>query len=119
MSRTILVVAAQAQTRSALARTFRGGGYRVMTAGNALGAMLICACDAIDLVIAAPELPGINGAQLGSTLSRALPAVPVVLLSGQEQPDALLERARAALAAAPSRRPAAVAAPGRPAHKTA
>jgi hypothetical protein len=83
--------------------------------------MLICVCDSVDLVIAEPELPGISGAQLAETLSRALPSVPVMLLPERDaaESEPLLSQVGAALETAPCRRPAAAAVAERPVTRTA
>ena len=59
-------------------------GYRTIRAANAKEALdLLAASDAhIDLVFTDVIMPGMNGVELGETIRRAYPAIPVLLTSG-------------------------------------
>jgi hypothetical protein len=83
-SETVLVVDDEEMVRRLAARILAGQGYRVMEAvgGQDAVQMLQRASDLIDGVLTDVAMPGLNGRQLGETISRCWPRVRVLYMSG-------------------------------------
>ncbi|MEK7408604.1 MAG: response regulator [Acidobacteriota bacterium] len=101
--KSILVVDDERRSRSLLKSALRERGYRVLGAASGLEALAVCACRPIDLLLAKPEMPGIDGRQLAEALARPFPGLPVLYF---RQPDAatLIRDVEEALAAPPPKK---------------
>jgi PAS domain S-box-containing protein len=83
-SETILVVEDLAEVRDYAAAALRAYGYRVIPAGNAGEALLICEreLDRIHLVLTDVVMPNLGGPELAVRLKQLRPGIKVLLMSG-------------------------------------
>lgn len=90
-SPTVLVVEDDVLVRAVLAETLRGEGYVVVEAENAEAALqFLATATSVDLVFSDVRMPGaINGVELARRLARERPEVPVILTSGDVDPEQL------------------------------
>jgi DNA-binding NtrC family response regulator len=80
---TILIVDDEPEVLATLADLVRAFGYDVIEASDAESALpVIRGGRSLDLVITDLRLPGMNGVDLLAEIKRALPAVPVIMLTG-------------------------------------
>ena len=81
---TVLVVDDEEMVRRLAARNLLGQGYRVLEAksGDEAVRMLQRAAQRIDAVLTDLAMPGLEGRQLGETISRCWPRVRVIYMSG-------------------------------------
>ena len=88
---TILLVEDEDAVRSLLNEVLQACGYDVLTASNGQAALEICekASKAIDLLITDVVMPQMGGRELAERLSRILPDLPVLFVSGYTD-DALV-----------------------------
>jgi PAS domain S-box-containing protein len=91
--RTVLLVEDDEKVRAVAARILRGRGFEVYEAGEAQEARSIAlsAQKHIDVLLSDVVMPGLSGPELAKQLSRLLPELRVVLMSGYPA-DALLHR---------------------------
>ena len=90
---TVLVVEDDEVIRKLGARTLRGAGYFVLEAGTATEALEAARQRAwhVDLLLTDVMLPGMSGADLARRLTRRLPGLRVLFISGYPR-DLLIER---------------------------
>ncbi len=81
--------------RSAL-KPLRGPDVRVLQTLTGLGALIICASQAIDLLVVDLETPGMAWPTLLEKLSTAFPEMPVVSTAARDDAIAVGERIREA-----------------------
>ena len=81
---TVLVVDDEEMVRRLAGRILLGQGYRVLEAksGDEAVRMLQRAAQRIDGVVTDLAMPGLEGRQLGETISRCWPQVRVIYMSG-------------------------------------
>jgi adenylate cyclase len=82
-TRTILLVDDEPSVLSALRRTLRPDGHRVLTAGSAAEALEHLAVERIDLLIADIDMPVMGGLELLRQVRATAPATARVILSGR------------------------------------
>ena len=83
-SETVLVVEDLAEVRDYAVAALQAYGYRVLQAGNAGEALLICERerDRIHLVLTDVVMPNLGGPELASRLKKLRPGTKVLLMSG-------------------------------------
>ena len=83
-SETILVVEDMAEVRDYAVAALKAYGYRVIQAGTAGEALLICERepDSIHLVLSDVVMPNVGGPELASRLEKLRPEIKVLLMSG-------------------------------------
>jgi PAS domain S-box-containing protein len=83
-SETILVVEDLAEVRDYAVAALRAYGYRVIQAGNAGEALLICEREQghIHLVLTDVVMPNLSGPELAGRLEKLRPGIKVLLMSG-------------------------------------
>jgi CheY-like chemotaxis protein len=83
-SETVLVVEDLAEVRDYAVAALQAYGYRVLQAGNAGEALLICERerDRIHLVLTDVVMPNLGGPELASRLEKLRPGIKVLLMSG-------------------------------------
>jgi CheY-like chemotaxis protein len=105
---TILVVDDDRASRRFARSILEKEGYQALEASSGLQALLMALnCrPPIDLLVAHPGLPGIDGAKLLEKFSQAFPATPAALLSKPFEPDSLVQTVRDLLVdSAPKKQP--------------
>lgn len=89
---TILIVEDDPDVLATLADQVRSFGYDVREAPDAESALLVLrSAETIDLVITDMQLPGMSGIDLIGEVQRALPAVPVIMLTGHCSVESFIE----------------------------
>ncbi len=88
----ILLADDDAASLDVLSRTLAADGHAVQAFDNGLSAFEAVAADpdAVDLVVADIDMPGLDGITLGSRLQAARPGLPLILMSAH---DGELQRA--------------------------
>jgi len=81
----VLLVDDEQSILSALKRTFRPQGYRLLTATSAEAGLDILASADVDLVISDMRMPGMNGAQFLAQVKQQWPATMRILLTGYSE----------------------------------
>ncbi len=89
VTRRVLVVDDDPLVRRALARMVERSGYSVVEAESAEAALslLVRGGETFDVVVTDVAMPGLHGDELARRLARELPALGVVLVSGNPLPD--------------------------------
>jgi DNA-binding response OmpR family regulator len=93
---TILVVEDDEPTRDAMTEVLSRHGYLVLTAGtghDALGLLRTPLCP-INVVLLDVHLPDVSGVNLCARLRQQHPEVPVVVCSGEAEPEEVAELLR-------------------------
>ena len=92
-SETLLIVEDEVGVRELIQEWLQAHGYRVLSAGNGLDALDVCAAhnDAIDLVVADVVMPSMGGPALVQHLTPTRPDLKVIYMSGYAD-DALGDR---------------------------
>src|SRR6478609_8973424 len=94
---TILVVDDEPSACSALTKFLKGFGYRVLLAGDGLGALEPIALSVPDLILSDLCMPNMDGLELLRELKRRAISVPVILMTAsggiQSAVDAMREGA--------------------------
>jgi two-component system, cell cycle sensor histidine kinase and response regulator CckA len=83
-SETVLVVEDEVGVRDIVCWFLRGGGYRVIEAGDAESAEALCRAQAepIDLLVSDVVLPGASGPRLAQRLKAVVPGLKTLFISG-------------------------------------
>ena len=89
----MLLVDDDANVREVLEHLLASFGYECQTAPDAISGLARFDEGGWDLVVADIVMPGVSGWALVETIQRREPTVPVVLITGLNQP-AVLQRAR-------------------------
>jgi two-component system NtrC family sensor kinase len=86
---TVLIVEPDVNIRRHLQRALGGGGYRVLTASDALSALRLLHQEDCDLIILEAELPGVGGLALCRLLRAQTMArrIPIMILSAEGEED--------------------------------
>ncbi len=98
-SATLLIVDDEVRILSALKRTLRREGYRLLTAENAASALRLLEREPVDLVLTDHKMPGMSGLALLAEVVRRWPHVRRVLITGWSEEVARAELARLGVAA--------------------
>jgi CheY-like chemotaxis protein len=87
----VLLVEDDRSVRRYLEVTLQRWGYRVLTAGDGLEAMKLAMNSAVDVVVTDAVMPHVGGRELTRFLrsNEKLSALPIVLLTGQENKQAV------------------------------
>ena len=88
MPYTVLCVDDEPNILSALRRSLRPEGWRVLTADSAAEALQVLQADRVDLVISDMRMPEMNGAQLLASVNEHWPQCVRLLLTGHADADA-------------------------------
>ena len=94
----ILVVDDSPQVCKALGDVLKASGYLARTAPSAERALQIIATDHFDLVITDLKMSGMNGLDLAKKIFEQMPGVPVVILTGFGDMDAVISALRSGVA---------------------
>ncbi len=94
----ILVVDDSVQVCKALSDILKASGYAVRTAPSAERALQITEADRFDLVITDLKMTGMNGMDLAKKIFERMPGVPVVILTGFGDMDAVIAALRSGVA---------------------
>ena len=94
-SGTILLVEDDTALREVTRRMLVRGGYDVLAAGDAVGALDLLRENAgrISLVVSDIVMPGMSGAELAEKIERTRPGLPVLLMSGYHDLPAIRSHA--------------------------
>jgi CheY-like chemotaxis protein len=79
---SVLVVEDQAEVRKYAVAALTAKGYRVMAAGDAGEALLLCEQERIDLVLTDVVMPNVSGRELADRLQGLQPGIKVLFMSG-------------------------------------
>lgn len=79
----ILVIDDDLAIRELFGLYLRRLGHEVTEAGDGAAGIGICKRDALDLVLCDLRMPGIDGLEVLATVTRDLPELPVIMVSGQ------------------------------------
>ncbi|HTR76482.1 MAG TPA: response regulator [Gemmatimonadaceae bacterium] len=92
-NRSILVVEDDAALRHLLARRLQHAGCRVVECASGDAAVHLCREHdvAFDLMICDMVMPGMTGAEAAKRIADARPGMPIVIMSGYMQDDAMAE----------------------------
>jgi len=94
-SATVLFVDDEARILSALQRSLRREGYRILTAQTPAAALRLLDEEPVDVVVSDQKMPGMSGLELLAEVVRRRPATRRLLITGwpeeipQEQVEAL------------------------------
>jgi FixJ family two-component response regulator len=102
--KVIAVVDDEEPVRKALSRLMGTAGYEVRTFASGDAFLARTEESRPDCVVLDLHMPGVSGFDVQSTLSRTLPALPIVVITGHDIPEAG-ERVLAAGASAYLRKP--------------
>jgi CheY-like chemotaxis protein len=82
----VLVVDDEESVRTVVSRTLRRYGYEVLEAPDALAALALLSGQhaRVRLVLTDDTMPGMHGHELTNVIARVYPALPVVLMSGNQ-----------------------------------
>jgi len=94
----ILVVDDSPQVCKALGDVLKASGYLARTAPSAERALQIIDADHFDLVITDLKMSGMNGMELAKKVFELMPGVPVVILTGFGDMDAVIAALRSGVA---------------------
>ena len=94
----ILVVDDSPQVCKALGDVLKASGYQSRTAPSAERALQIIETDRFDLVITDLKMSGMNGMDLAKKIFEQMPGVPVVILTGFGDMDAVIAALRSGVA---------------------
>ncbi|MBI5566343.1 MAG: response regulator [Chloroflexi bacterium] len=94
----ILVVDDSPQVCKALGDVLKASGYLARTAPSAERALQIIETDRFDLVITDLKMSGMNGMELAKKIFEQLPGVPVIILTGFGDMDAVIAALRSGVA---------------------
>ena len=86
---TILCVDDEAMALAVRAKVLEAAGYVVFTAATASQALQLFKSHRIDLVITDHLLPGTTAEDLARELRNVRPTLPIILLSGDQIPNAM------------------------------
>jgi PAS domain S-box-containing protein len=78
---SVLVVEDQAEVRKYAVAALTAKGYRVMAAGDAGEALLLCEQERIDLVLTDVVMPNVSGRELADRLQALQPGIKVLFMS--------------------------------------
>jgi CheY-like chemotaxis protein len=95
--RTLLVIDDDALVLETLCEILREGGYRVLAARDGKFALALIAATAVDLVVTDVFMPDMDGLEVLRALRRQRPHLPVVVMSGNDQPRRFDARSAASL----------------------
>jgi DNA-binding response OmpR family regulator len=86
---TVLIVEDDDATRDAMARLLAREGYLVLTAatGHDAVGLLDSAAAPVDVLLLDVRLPDVNGTELCARLREAYPDLPVVICTGEADPQ--------------------------------
>lgn len=94
----ILVVDDSPQVCKALGDVLKASGYQSRTAPSAERALQIIETDRFDLVITDLKMSGMNGMDLAKKIFEQMPGVPVIILTGFGDMDAVIAALRSGVA---------------------
>lgn len=94
-ARPVLVVDDDAATRSAERAVLTESGFRVIEAGDGAEAMRLIQKDPPALVVLDVQMPGVDGPSFARELRMALRHVPLVILTGVDDPKHEADRCNA------------------------
>ena len=81
-TKTVLLVDDEPSLLNVLAEMLEGAGYAVIPVSDAEAALTVLLNGAaVDLVITDLKLPGMGGYELAGVLRKALPSVPIIMLT--------------------------------------
>jgi CheY-like chemotaxis protein len=80
-SKTILVIDDEMETRVSLQIGLERGGWRVLTAKNAMEALAMLHAHDVNLIVMDLEMPGMNGCQACDRIREIWPHIPVIVLT--------------------------------------
>ncbi len=83
MSKHILLLEDDLQSREGLKKILEGHGHRVVTAGTVEEASAITGADGVDVAILDLHLPGLPGDQFATYLRMRCPRARIILISGE------------------------------------
>lgn len=83
----ILVVEDEARIASLIAKGLRAAGHEVLVAEDGELGLFLAADDDVDAVILDVGLPGLDGVAVLEALRVVRPAVPVIVLTGYDDPE--------------------------------
>jgi len=87
-ARTVLLVDDDPEIRSYCGKILRSAGFTVQACEDAVEALaFIAGPDPVDLVVLDWALPGLEGRRVREQLTRRLPNVPIVVISGYEREE--------------------------------
>ena len=90
--KTILLVDNERDMQEIVKETLNMFGYRVISRSDAESALSVIRDGAeIDLVITDYQMPGMNGVEFLTILRKALPTVPVIMLTGYSSVEIYLQ----------------------------
>jgi CheY-like chemotaxis protein len=101
----VLIVDDEPLVRMTIADMLRLGGFEVLEAGAGAQALqLLAACEQpVAAVVSDVRMPGIDGVDLSHRVRSAHPQMPIVLVSGEANPDPALLPAGARFLRKPAR----------------
>jgi diguanylate cyclase (GGDEF)-like protein/PAS domain S-box-containing protein len=79
---TLLLVDDEGGIRSALTRSLRQDGYRILSAASGEDALELLALHAVQVIISDQRMPGMSGTEFLATVARLHPTTVRILLSG-------------------------------------
>jgi CheY-like chemotaxis protein len=92
---SVLVVEADPEVQSQMARTLRRSGLRVVGTSSPDGALALVSAWNVDLILVSEDLPGRAGVELTRVLTKCCPDARVVLVANTLEAD-IFEAARSA-----------------------
>lgn len=90
-NRTLLLVDDEPNMLAALRRSLRREGYRVLTAGSGDEALQMLAQHAVQVIVSDQRMPRMSGLELLGRVQLGYPETVRIILSGQSDPDSILQ----------------------------
>jgi two-component system, NtrC family, response regulator AtoC len=95
----VLLVEADDSLRRALTDVFDGNGYGVTAVADPHAALELLRCEAMDVVVADLDIPGVDGGGLLGQMRAGFPEIPFIALTAAGSVEHAVELTRAGLAA--------------------
>lgn len=78
----VLIVDDSLAIRTTLVSRFTARGFQVTAADNGISALALATSQTFDAVVTDLQMPGMNGLELGRSLHKIKPQVPLFLITG-------------------------------------
>ncbi|SRR6266571_6504432 len=97
-SKTVLLIDDDENSLAGWSLFLQEVGYKVMSTTSALEGLELFGTQLVDAVVLDYSMPEMDGGEAAATMKRIKPEVPIILFSGYEVPEPVLQRVDLVLA---------------------